>query len=127
VLTAQAFGQYRCGDGLIYLCHSSTATKLHSAFISSLGRTGLHHITSALGILTLGLWAIVFGQKRREPGCWSDFAIFGFVVALGDQGMLYPWLLKFCPALGFMRYPIKFAFLTVFAVPLLAAFTIAWF
>ena len=79
-----------------------------------------------VGILTLGLWAIVLA---KTPRAWLlvGFAIFGFVVALGDQGMLYPWLLKFCPALGFMRYPIKFAFLTVFAVPLLAAFTIAWF
>ena len=78
------------------------------------------------GVLTLGLWAIVLA---KTPRVWLlfGFAFFGFVVALGDQGMLYPWLLKFCPALGFMRYPIKFAFLTVFGVPLLAAFTIAWF
>jgi hypothetical protein len=79
-----------------------------------------------VGVLTLGLSAIVLAKK---PRVWllTGFAIFGFVVALGDQGMLYPWLLKFCPALGFMRYPIKFIFLTVFAVPLLAAFTIASF
>jgi hypothetical protein len=79
-----------------------------------------------VGVLTLGLLAIVLA---KTPRMWllTGFAIFGFVVALGDQGMLYPLLLKFCPALGFMRYPIKFAFLTVFAVPLLAAFTIAWF
>jgi hypothetical protein len=65
----------------------------------------------------------------KTPRVWllTGFAIFGFVVAMGDQGMLYLLLLKFCPALGFMRYPIKFAFLTVFALPLLAAFTIAWF
>lgn len=79
-----------------------------------------------VGVLTLGLLAIVVA---KTPRVWllMGFAIFGFVVAWGDQGRLYPLLLKFCPALGFMRYPIKFAFLTVFAVPLLAAFTIAWF
>jgi hypothetical protein len=78
-----------------------------------------------VGILTLGLLAIVV---VKTPRVWllAGFAIFGFIVALGDQGILYTMLLKFCPALGFMRYPIKFAFLTVFAVPLLAAYGIAW-
>jgi hypothetical protein len=55
------------------------------------------------------------------------FAIFGFAAALGDNGFVYPILLKLFPPLGFMRYPIKFAFLTVFSVPLLASFAVAWF
>jgi len=79
-----------------------------------------------VGVLTLGLLAF---WVAKTPRVWllTGMAIFGFVAALGGPGMLYPWLLKCCPALGFMRYPIKFAFLTVLAVPLLAAFTIAWF
>jgi hypothetical protein len=78
------------------------------------------------GVLTLGLLALVLA---RTPRVWllAGLAVFGFVVALGDQGMLYTVMLKLFPALGFMRYPIKFAFLTVFATPLLAAFAVAWF
>jgi hypothetical protein len=78
-----------------------------------------------VGILTLGLSAIVLVKK---PRVWllAGFAIFGFIMAMGGQGIIYTELLKFCPALGFMRYPIKFAFLAVFAVPLLAAFAVAW-
>ncbi len=77
------------------------------------------------GILTLGLSAIAL---VRIPRVWlfTGFAIFGFIMAMGDQGIIYTESLKFCPALGFMRYPIKFAFLTVFAVPILAAFAVAW-
>jgi hypothetical protein len=79
-----------------------------------------------VGILTLGLLAI---PLVKTPRVWllAGFAVFGFVVALGNQGILYPVLLKFFPSLGFMRYPIKFAFLTVFTVPVLAAYTVAWF
>jgi hypothetical protein len=79
-----------------------------------------------IGVLALALLAIIL---VRTPRVWllAGFAIFGFVVALGNQGEVYPLLLKIFPPLGFMRYPIKFAFLTVFAVPLLAAFGVAWF
>jgi hypothetical protein len=44
---------------------------------------------------------------------------------MGDGGIIYHGLIKYIPILGFMRYPIKFFFLTVFAIPLLAAFAIA--
>jgi hypothetical protein len=44
---------------------------------------------------------------------------------MGENGGLYSLLLKLFPPLGFMRYPIKFEFLTTFAAPLLAAFAIA--
>jgi hypothetical protein len=78
------------------------------------------------GVLTLGLLGIIL---VRTPRVWllTGFAVFGYAVALGDQGMIYPALLKLFPALGFMRFPIKFAFLTVFAMPLLAAYAVAWF
>lgn len=78
------------------------------------------------GVLALGLLAVILTKSLRV---WllAAFAIFGFVVALGDGGFVYPALLKLFPPLGFMRYPIKFAFLTVFSVPLLAAFAVARF
>src|SRR4029453_6600381 len=36
--------------------------------------------------------------------------------------LLYAWLKKLAPALGFMRYPIKFVVLAVLILPVLAAF-----
>jgi len=79
-----------------------------------------------VGTLALGLAAMV---RVRTPRVWllSGTAVLGFIVAMGDNGWLYPWLLKILPPLAFMRYPIKFEFLTTFAVPLLAAFAIAGF
>ncbi len=78
-----------------------------------------------VGVLALGLAAVLF---VRTPRVWMLAActVFGFAVALGDPGHLYSWLLKGFPPLGFMRYPIKFAFLAVFSVPLLAAYAVAW-
>jgi len=77
-----------------------------------------------IGALALALGTLLFVRNRRV---WllAALAIFGFLVALGDSGRVYPLLLKTFPPLGFMRYPIKFEFLTVFAVPLLAAFGVA--
>jgi Bacterial membrane protein YfhO len=77
------------------------------------------------GVLALGLLAVILTRSLRV---WllAAFAVFGFAVALGDGGAVYPLLLKLFPPLGFMRYPIKFVFLTVFNVPLLAAFAVAW-
>jgi hypothetical protein len=79
-----------------------------------------------VGTLALGLLAVILTKSLRV---WllAAFAIFGFAVALGNEGFVYSMLLKLFPPLGFMRYPIKFAFLTVFSVPLLAAFAVAWF
>ena len=46
------------------------------------------------------------------------------ILALGDQGYLYPALQKIFPFLGVGRYLIKFVFLTAFLVPLLGAVTL---
>ena len=77
-----------------------------------------------IAALALAVLAIILGRRMRV---WllAIFAVSGFLVALGEQGYLYPLLLKVFPPLGFMRYPIKFEFLTVFSIPLLAAFGIA--
>jgi len=76
------------------------------------------------GILTLAGAALALAGSRRVWMLWG-FALFGFIVAMGDEGIIYHGLTKYVPILGFMRYPIKFFFLTVFAIPLLAAFAIA--
>jgi len=77
-----------------------------------------------IGVLALALAAGVLAPRATRVWLLFCLAISGFVVALGDPGHLYPWLLKLFPPLGFMRYPIKFAFLTVFSLPLLAAFAV---
>ncbi len=84
--------------------------------------TSSYYLGAAM--LTLALTAILL---VRNPRVWllAVLAIFGFIVALGDPGVIYPALMKFFPVLGFMRFPIKFAFLTVFSIPLLAAYLIA--
>ncbi len=46
------------------------------------------------------------------------------ILALGDNGLVYTWLKKLIPALGFFRFPIKFAIPALFIFPLLAAFAI---
>ena len=76
-----------------------------------------------VGILALGLSAVVLVRTPRVRLLFAT-AVLGFIIAMGEPGRLYPWLLKLFPPLGFMRYPIKFEFLTVFALPLLAAFAI---
>jgi len=77
-----------------------------------------------VGTLALALLALVLA---RTPRVWllAGIAVLGFVAAMGEPGRLYSGMLKVFPPLGFMRYPVKFEFLTMFAVPLLAAFAIA--
>ena len=78
------------------------------------------------GLAVLGLAvAAIICVRRGRVWMLAGFAVFGFVTALGDDGHLYTFLLKLCPPLGFMRYPIKFAFLPVFTLPLLAAYAVA--
>jgi hypothetical protein len=79
-----------------------------------------------IGVLALGLLAVAL---TRSFIVWllAALAIFGFAVALGDGGFVHAMLLKIFPPLGFMRYPVKFVSLTVFSVPLLAAFAVARF
>jgi len=78
-----------------------------------------------IGALALALLAVIF---VRKPRTWllAGLAVFGFVAALGNDGELYAVMLKIFPPLGFMRYPVKFVFLTIFAIPLLSAFGVAW-
>ncbi|MBI3417961.1 MAG: YfhO family protein [Verrucomicrobia bacterium] len=76
-----------------------------------------------LGILALATFAL---WRVRERRVWFLGAIIvvSCTLALGDQGHLYTWLRAALPQFGFIRFPIKFIVLAVFAVPLLAAFAI---
>src|SRR5438309_9346383 len=77
-----------------------------------------------VGILALALVAV--RQVRAPRVRWlAAAALLGMVLALGDNGFLYGVLKRF-PGLAIARYPIKFVVPTLVALPLLAAFAIAW-
>jgi hypothetical protein len=70
-------------------------------------------------------WCAVWRVRRRRVWLLAAVSAVCLVLALGDQGVLYAGLRKAFPPLGFMRFPIKFVVLVVFALPLLAAFAAA--
>jgi len=73
------------------------------------------------GVLLLALIGI--GRECRwRTWLLGGTAIVGLGLALGNAGYVYAWLKQVVPALSFMRYPIKFVALPVFALPLLAAY-----
>ncbi len=78
-----------------------------------------------LGIGVLGL-AVHAAWQVRQPRVWflTAVALLCLILALGDNGHLYAWLRRGIPALGFMRYPVKFVFLPVLIIPLLAAYAV---
>ncbi len=78
-----------------------------------------------LGIGVLAL-AVLAAWQVRHPRVWflAAVVLLCLILALGDNGYLYGWLRRSIPALGFMRYPVKFVLLPVLIVPLLAAFAI---
>jgi hypothetical protein len=79
----------------------------------------------ALGVLALALVSV--WQVRSARVRWlASVAVVGVLLALGDKGVLHKILVRLLPLFGLVRYPIKFVVLTVFAVPLLAAFAMAW-
>jgi hypothetical protein len=73
-----------------------------------------------VGILVLVL-AAVWKVRERRIGVAAALAALGLVLALGNEGYVYGWLRQAVPALGFMRYPVKFVMLMILTVPLLAA------
>jgi hypothetical protein len=74
------------------------------------------------GIGTVLLAGVAVGRARTW--CVRLLTVLtgvGLVLALGDGGLLYR-AVRFCiPALGFMRYPVKFVILILAVAPLLAA------
>jgi hypothetical protein len=76
------------------------------------------------GILALAL-AGAIGARNRRAWLLAGAALFGILMALGPHGLLYSGLKAVFPQIGFMRYPIKFVTLTMFALPPLAAFAVS--
>jgi hypothetical protein len=79
------------------------------------------------GIGTMAL-ALVAVWRLRDRRVWLLSAAFvlSVLMALGPAGGFYSVVRSIVPQLGFMRYPIKFVVLAVFALPLLAAYGVDW-
>jgi hypothetical protein len=73
-----------------------------------------------IGTVALALLAWRAGDARVKWLTAITFA--GLLLALGEAGHIYAWLKKLLPVLGFIRFPIKYVVLVVFALPLLAGF-----
>src|SRR4051794_13023085 len=69
-----------------------------------------------IGILALALFSARFVRERRVTILWS-LVLLGLIIALGENGWVYGLVRKIVPALGFMRFPIKFVVLMIFALP----------
>ena len=81
------------------------------------------HLGGAVLVLAAaGFWSGLFGARprRHETIVLAALAALGIALALGRFLPLLPALLAL-PGTGWVRYPVKFLLLTVWAVPLLAA------
>ena len=74
------------------------------------------------GIGTVLLVAVAGWRVRKWQVRWlAGLLVLGLVLALGKNGLLYPLLRSWIPALGFIRFPVKFVILVLALAPLLAA------
>lgn len=80
-----------------------------------------------LGAGTL-LLALVAVWRVPNGRVWllAAAALASVLMALGQKGILYSVVKTLLPQLGFMRYPIKFVVMAVFAIPLLAGYAVRW-
>ena len=79
-----------------------------------------------VGIATLALAALAIVRNgKRRTNILGIVAVLGFILALGEHGIVYRCLKMLFPVLGVVRFPVKFIVLSVFAVPLLAALALA--
>lgn len=75
------------------------------------------------GVVGLALFAV---WRVRQAKVWvlAGLGLLGAVLALGNEGGLFPLLMQHVPQLGFMRFPIKFVVLPIFVIPVLAGWAI---
>jgi hypothetical protein len=80
-----------------------------------------------VGILTVLLALLALWKLRDGRVLFlGAVAIGGVLCAMGDSGLILKLLRTVVPAIGVVRFPIKFVVLTIFCLPLLAAAGIAW-
>lgn len=79
-----------------------------------------------VGIGAIFLAAIAIARRRNARCIFLGVLLLAsLVLALGDRGLIFPWLKRAVPVLGMFRYPVKFVILSVIVLPLLAAEGIA--
>ena len=84
-----------------------------------------------LGLATLWLAGLFFLAAKDSAGgktkAWvlPGIVMAGFILALGENTPVLPLLRRLIPQLSLITYPIKYIMVAVFALPLLAAFTLA--
>jgi hypothetical protein len=78
---------------------------------------------TGIGMLALAVFAVVRTSDWRVR-LLGAIAVVSMILALGDAGYLYTWIKRLFSQIGFMRFPVKFVFPAVFAIPLLAAFAV---
>ena len=74
------------------------------------------------GVLVLAIAGALWTRRVRLSLVLIGMTLFCWVMALGDDGHLYTWVKKICPLVGIARFPVKFTTLTMFLVPILAAY-----
>jgi len=72
------------------------------------------------GLMALSLWGL---WRARSGRMWilGTLSVIAVLLAMGENGFVYPVLKRFLPLVGIARYPIKFVILPAFALPLMAA------
>ena len=78
-----------------------------------------------MGIGTVALALLAVARARRPRVHWlAALALLAVLLSMGSHAHLWDWLKRVCPSLGIMRFPIKIIVLTVFTLPLLAAYAL---
>ncbi len=77
-----------------------------------------------IGVLALALVGVGLVRQWRT---WllGGLLVLSLLLALGDNTVVYPFLRKVFPPVGFFRFPVKFVVLATFCFPLLAAYAVA--
>jgi hypothetical protein len=102
----------------LFHCHSYQGVFMqdNQSWINS------YYVGVATLVLALGtMW------RARQGRVWLLAALAGscLILALGDATPVYGWLSRHVGVVSLMRFPIKFVILTVFVLPLLAAYGLA--
>ena len=92
-------------DGIYYQSNQQWVTSYYAGII-------------VLGLAVLGLLT----PRSGKPRFLAVLLLIALVLALGAQGFIYDGLKKAFPAMGVMRYPIKFIVPVTVILPLLAAY-----
>jgi hypothetical protein len=105
----------------LYHCYKSTA----DGFVFQDGQR--YFSSFYLGIATILLsFSAMFRVRSAVVYVLLLLTLLSVIFAMGNNTCVYPYLNTVLPCLGFMRYPVKWITLSVFTIPLLAAYGFNW-